>query len=113
MKKTFLVKAIPAIVGSSILALFLVPTGYAYIAGFSDSNSTSVTSCNSEPGSFPVFPFAKLKTNANGFASVVEVYLSSVNGACSEKIYSSHEFGYSSVPDSPLNRNETTVTLKQ
>ena len=94
MKTTFIAKAIAVIVACSILALFLVPTGFAYKVGVGDSDPTAVTSCNDKLDTFTIFPYARFKTNANGSASGIEVHVSSVDGNCSTKIYSSHDVGY-------------------
>jgi len=112
MKTTFIAKAISVILACAILAMFLVPTGFAHKAGVSDSIHTLATSCNSQPGSFPLLPFTKLKTNSNGSGAVIEVHLSSVDGNCSAMVYASHEFGYSSVPDNSGNRDEMAVALR-
>lgn len=112
MKTTSIAKAISFLIACSILALFLVPTGFAYIAGAGGSDSAQATSCNSKPSSLSIFPFARLKANSAGSASVVEVHLSSANGACSSMIYSSHKFGYDSVPDHPAKSHEASVSLR-
>jgi len=94
VKTLFVAKAIPVVIACSILAVFLVPTGFAYKAGVDDSEAAA-TSCNNKPGNFTIFPLARLKTSANEFDSGVEVHLSSADGDCSEMIYSSYDVGFS------------------
>jgi len=98
LKTAFIAKAIPVVIACSILAIFLVPTGFAYIVGIGGNDANPATSCNSKPDNFMIFPLARLKTNANGSAAGVEVYLSAVDGDCSEMIYTS---------DDVVNRNES------
>ena len=95
MKTAFIAKAIPVVIGCSILALFLVPDGFAFKAGFGSNDANPTTSCNSNPGNLTIFPFARLKTNLNGSASGVEVHLSNADSNCTEMIYSSYDVGYS------------------
>lgn len=92
LKTAYIAKAIPVVVACSILAIFLVPNGFAY--KFGDIEPAQAKSCNNKPSSFTIFPYASLKTNSNGSATGVEVHLSSADGDCSEMIYSSYDVGY-------------------
>lgn len=112
MKTAFIAKAIPVVIACAILAIFLVPAGYAYKAGFGDNDSIPETSCNSNLGSFTIFPFAKLKTNSNGSATGVEVHLSSVDNDCSEIIYSSYDVGYTNEPGTVRDNNGRVIALR-
>ena len=112
MKIPFVTKATSVIWGCSILILFLVSSGFAYKTSVSANNPTSEVSCSSKLSALPIFPFAKLRMDPSASTPVVEVHLSSANGACSAMAYSSHEYGYSSAPDKPHNRNEVSVALR-
>lgn len=112
MKITFIAKAISVVLACSILALFLVPSGFAYKVGVSGSNPASIKSCNSKPSTFTVFPFAKLTTNQNGSLRNLEVYVSNLDGDCTARIYSSNSNGYNTVPDNVNGVNNSTIALR-
>lgn len=112
MKTTFIAKAIPVLIGCSILAIFLVPAGYAFKAGIGSNDANTATSCNKKLVDFPIFPFARLKANSNGSASGVEVHLSNADGDCSEMIYSSYEVGYSNESGTIRDNNGRAITLR-
>jgi len=95
VKTAFIAKAIPVAIGCSILAIFLVPSGFADKVGFGSNDANPATSCNSNPGNLTIFPFARLKMNSNGSATGVEVHLSNADSDCAEMIYSSYDVGYS------------------
>jgi len=94
LKTTFIAKALSVLLACFILALFLVPTGFAHRIGMTGGEPGPATSCNDSPDTLTIFPYAKFATNADGSATGVEVHLSSAWGNCSTKIYSSHEEGY-------------------
>ena len=112
VKTAFIAKAIPIVIGCSILAIFLVPTGFAYKVGFGSNDADAAPSCNSEPRKFTIFPYASLKINSNGSASGVEVHLSDADGDCSEKIYSSHDVGYRNESGTIRHNNGRSVALR-
>jgi hypothetical protein len=111
MKTAFIAKAIPVAIACSILAIFLVPTGFAYKMGIGGNDADPATSCNSKPGNFTIFPIAALKANSNGSFSGVEVHLSNVDGDCSEKIYSTHDVGYRNEPGPNHDNNDMVIAL--
>ncbi|MFC1701461.1 hypothetical protein ACFL1J_01760 [Pseudomonadota bacterium] len=112
MKKEFIAKAIPVVIACSILAIFLVPAGFAYKVGIGGNDADPATSCNSKPGNFTIFPFARLKANLNGSVSGVEVHLSNADGDCSEMIYSSYDVGYNSESGTIRDNNGTAIALR-
>ncbi|MDX2428550.1 MAG: hypothetical protein QNK22_07655 [Xanthomonadales bacterium] len=112
MKTAFIAKAIPVVISCSILAIFLVPTGFAYKLGIGSNDADPATSCNSNPGNLTIFPYTRLKTNSNGSATGVEVHLSNEDGDCSEMIYSSYEVGYGTESGTIRNNNGTAISLR-
>ena len=72
LKTIFIAKAIAVTMACSILALFLVPTGFAYKLDFGGGNPATATSCNHKPGAFTIFPYSKLKTSSDGSVSGIE-----------------------------------------
>jgi hypothetical protein len=112
VKTTFIAKAIPVLIGCSILAIFLVPAGYAFKAGMGSNGTTKATSCNKKLVDVTIFPFARLKTNSNGSASGVEVHLSNAKGDCAEMIYSSYEAGYRNEPGTIRDKNGRSIALR-
>lgn len=96
----------------SILAIFLIPTGFTYMADTGSDNSSSAAPCNETPGTFTLFPYARLKTNSNGSAAGVEMHLSNAKGNCSTIIYSSHEVGYSAASSNARNNNGSSIKLR-
>lgn len=112
MKITFIAKAMSAVLACSILALFLVPSGFAYRMGVSGSNPASMKSCNSTPSTFTVFPFTKLATDPNGSVVNLEVYVSNLDGDCTARIYSSNNDGYSTASDNVNGVNKSTMVLR-
>ena len=93
MKTAFIAKAGSIILACSILALFLVPTGYAFKQG---DAAVSETSCDDVSNTLTIFPYARLKTSPDGLTSGVEIHLSDVSGDCSTMIFSSRQVGYDS-----------------
>lgn len=112
LKTSYIAKAIPVVIACSILAIFLVPTGFAYKAGMSGSEVAKATSCNNKLGNFTIFPFTSLRTNSNGSATGVEVHLSSADGGCSEIIYSSYDVGYTNEAGTIRDNNGTAIDLR-
>ena len=112
MKIAFIAKAIPVVIACSILAIFLVPTGFAYKVGIGSNEPALETSCNSKPGNLTVFPFARLKTNSNGSASGIEVHLSNSDSDCTEMIYSSYDVGYGNDSGTILDNNGRAIVLR-
>jgi len=112
LKTSFIAKAIPVVIGCSILAIFLVPAGYAYKVGIGSDEASLATSCNNKPANLTIFPFARLKTNSNGSATGVEVHLSSSDSGCTEMIYSSHDVGYSNESGTIRDNNGTAISLR-
>ena len=112
MKTSFIAKAIPVLIGCSILAIFLVPTGFAYIVGIGGNDADPATSCNSNLGNFTIFPYIRLKTNSNGSTTGVEVHLSNEDGDCSEMIYSSYDGGYGNDTGTILDNNGRAIVIR-
>jgi len=112
LKNSHIAKAISVIMGCSILAIFLVPTGFAYRAVMDDDQVTSEASCNDKPSTFTLFPYARLRTNSNGSTAGVEVHLSSAGGDCSTIIYSSHEIGYSTALNDTPDNYDSAIVLR-
>ena len=112
MKTTPIANAVPVILACSILAIFLVPTGFAYKLGIGGNDADPATSCNSKPGNFTIFPFASLKTNSYGSPTGVEVHLSSSDGDCSEMIYSSYDVGSSNESGTIRDNNGKSIALR-
>ena len=110
MKATFIAKATAVVLSCSILAISLVPAGFAFRAN--DSGSTaSITSCNNRPDTLTIFPYAKFNIGRNGSVETFDVYVSSFNGNCTAKIYSSLDGEYIA-PENANGVNETTVALR-
>lgn len=112
VKTTFIAKAIPVLIGCSILAIFLVPTGFAYKAGMGSNQAAPATSCNDKLGNFTIFPYARLKTSSNGSATGVEVHLSNADSDCTEMIYSSYDVGYGNDSGTILDNNGRAIVLR-
>jgi len=112
LKTSFIAKALSVGLACSILALFLVPTGFAYKIGLSGDEGPSAKSCNDDLSSFTIFPYAKLKTDSSGSATGIEVLLSSAQGSCSMKIYSSNEDGYAALSGNPYSSQDEAIALK-
>ncbi|MDH4018822.1 MAG: hypothetical protein OEU84_04410 [Xanthomonadales bacterium] len=112
MKTTFIAKAIPVLIGCSILAIFLVPAGYAFKAGIGSNDAVTKTSCNKKLDDVTIFPFARLKTNSNGSVSGVEVHLSNADGDCSEMIYSSYEVRHGNESGTIRDNNGRVIALR-
>ena len=112
MKTSFIAKAIPVVIGCSILAIFLVPAGFAYKLGIGSNDADPATSCNSNPGNLTIFPYARLKTNSNGSAMDVEFHLSNEDGDCSKMIYSSYDVGYGNESGTILDNNGRAIALR-
>ena len=89
MRKTIIVEASAVILAVSILAIFVVPTGFASRGG--DGGESSVaTSCNEKAIAFPASVYTRLNTDINGSVSGFEIHLSKANGDCSVMLYSSN-----------------------
>jgi len=112
LKTTIIAKAISVIVACTILALFLVPAGFAYKTGITGSDPTSASSCNDKPSTFTIFPFARLKANSNGSSVGVEVHFSSADGGCSAMVYSSHNVGYETFAENQHGNNDSAIALR-
>jgi hypothetical protein len=112
LKTPFIAKAISVIVACTILAIFLVPTGFAYKVGVSGNGPTSTTPCNDKPSTFTIFPYARLKPNSDGSSVGVEVHFSSADGGCSTKIYSSHNVGYNNLAENHYDNNDSVIALR-
>jgi hypothetical protein len=111
MKATFIAKATAVVLACFILAIFLVPAGFAFRANDSGSNPASVQSCNTRPDTLTIFPYAKFNIGRNGSVETFEVHVSSFNGNCTAKIYSSSDGEYIA-PENANGVNETTVALR-
>lgn len=112
MKTTFLVKAASGVLACAMLALFLVPIGFAYKVDVSGSNPSSIQSCNSKPSTFTLFPYAKLNTDQNGSVLNLEFHVSSLDGNCTAKIYSSDNNGYTTISDDVQEDNKLKIALR-
>ena len=112
MKATFIAKATAVVLARSILAIFLVPAGFAFRANDSASNPASVTSCNNRPDTLTIFPYAKFNIGQNGSAETFDVYVSSFNGNCTAKIYSSGDGKYTTASEHDNGVIEPTVALR-
>jgi hypothetical protein len=112
MKTTFIVKAASSVLAFAMLALFLVPIGFAYKMDASGSNPSSVKSCNSKPSTFTVFPYAKLNTDQNGSVLNLEFHVSSLDGNCTAKIYASDNNGYTTTSDNVQEDNKLKIALR-
>jgi hypothetical protein len=111
MKATFIAKATAFVLACSILAIFLVPAGFAFKANDNASNPASIKSCNNRPDTLTIFPYAKFNMGRNGSVETLEVHVSSFNGDCTAMIYSSRDAEYIA-PENTNGVIETSVALR-
>jgi hypothetical protein len=111
MKTAIIAKATAVVLACSILAIFLVPAGFAFRAIDSVSNPASIQSCNNRPDTLTIFPYTKFDMGRNGSVETFEVHVSSFNGNCTAKIYSSRDGEYVA-PENANGVIEKTVALR-
>ena len=90
MKKTIVVEASSVILAFSILALFVVPAGFASRSGDSGGKASTATSCDDKAMVFPASIYTRLNTGVNGGVSGFEVHLANADGDCSAMLFSSN-----------------------
>ena len=91
MKTSIIVKASSVIFACSILAVFLVPVGFASREGHGGGETSAATSCTDKTSIFlPTFIYTKLHMGRNGSTSGFEIHLSDADGDCSGMLYSSN-----------------------
>ena len=112
MKTVFIAKAISVVIASSVLVLALVPYGSAFKTA-SDADHPAVSkACGYNPGSLTLFPFTQLKTNSKGSISGFELHLTSANGNCSTRIYTSGQVIPSVNINDRLEDDEKIISLR-
>lgn len=89
MKTTFVAKAGSIVLACSILAVFLIPNGFASRFGEVQDRAPVAGSCSDKVSAFPAFFYTKLFTNSNGAISGFEIRASSADSRCSSVLYSS------------------------
>lgn len=89
MKTTYIAEACAVILGFLILALFLVPTGFASLGGNGD-DEPAADSCDDKAIAFPTSVYTRLNTGINGSVSGFEIHLSNADGDCSALLFSSN-----------------------
>ena len=90
MKTPIIAKVGLVILACSILAVFLVPAGFASIEGHGVGETSAGTSCTDKTSTFfPAFIYTKLYMGRNGATSGFEIHLSDADGDCSGMLYSS------------------------
>jgi len=101
VKTSSIAKASSFILACSILAVFLVPAGFASREGHGDGETSAGISCTDETSTFfPAFIYTRLYMGRNGSSSGFEIHLSDADGDCSGMLYSSNaaegrmSFGY-------------------
>ena len=86
MKKIIVVEASAVILAFSILALFVVPTGFASRGG----EVSAATSCDDKAMVIPTSIYTRLNMDVNGGVSGFEVHLANADGDCSAMLFSSN-----------------------
>jgi hypothetical protein len=105
LKTSFIAKAASVILACAILALLLVPRGFASGGINGDSDSSAQSACADKAGAFPTIVYTRLYIGQNTSISGFEIHLAGANGDCSELLYSSNavengiSFGYQQDPD--------------
>lgn len=110
MKTTTIIRAGSIILSVAILALFLVPDGFANKNN--DADSTASTSCDDKDNALPVFAYTRLKTSAKGTFSGFEIYLSNTYADCSMMIYSTNNSGYATDFDDRQNGDDMVIAWR-
>jgi len=90
LKKIIVVEASAVILAFSILALFVVPTGFASRGGNSGGEASAATSCDDKAMIFPASIYTRLNMGVNGGVSGFEIHLANADGDCSAMLFSSN-----------------------
>ena len=112
MKKIIVVEASAVILAFSILALFVVPTGFASRGGDGGSEPSVVISCDDNTIAFPESVYTRLNMGINGSVSGFEIHLSNADGDCSAMLFSSNAAESRLSLSQHLNGVEMTIALK-
>lgn len=90
MKKIIIAEASAVILAFSILAIFVVPTGFASRGGDSGGEASAATSCDDKTMVFPASIYTRLNTDVYGGVSGFEIHLANADGDCSAMLFSSN-----------------------
>lgn len=105
-------EASAVILAFSILALFVVPTGFASRGDDGGSEPSVVTSCDDNAIAFPASVYTRLNMGINGSVSGFEIHLSNADGDCSAMLFSSNAAESRLSLSQHLNGVEMTIALK-
>jgi hypothetical protein len=112
LKTVFIAKAISVVIASSVLVVFLVPSGSAFKAVGDAGHPNRSKACGNDPESLALFPFTQLTTNSKGSISGFEIRLGSADGNCSRKIYSSSQVAPNADLNELLENDENVIALR-
>jgi len=90
LKTTIVVEVSAIILAFSILALFVVPAGFASRGDDGGGEPSVAASCDDNAIAFPASVYTRLNTGINGSVSGFEIHLSNADGDCSAMLFSSN-----------------------